>query len=102
MVKKILIPVMIIGLLFTGCSQEKLVAVNMENSENIHGELLGKDALIYIGTYLYYDQTTRIVYWWNGVLATGYNCGITPTAYYAPNGLPYRYDPATNTLEEIE
>lgn len=25
----------------------------------------------------------------------------TPSPYYAPNGLPYKYNPSTNTLEEI-
>lgn len=102
MVKKILIPVIIIGLLFTGCSKEKLVAVNLENSENIYGELLGQDALIEIGAGLYYDQTTRIVYWWNGYMNGTYEFAVSPTAYYAPNGLPYKYNPETNTLEEIE
>ncbi len=26
----------------------------------------------------------------------------TPSPYYAPNGLPYKYNPETNTFEEIE
>ena len=25
----------------------------------------------------------------------------SPTPYYAPNGFPYRYNPETNTFEEI-
>ena len=28
-------------------------------------------------------------------------CATTPSPYYAPNGLPYKYNPSTNTLEEI-
>lgn len=30
------------------------------------------------------------------------NHAITPSPYYAPNGLPYRYNPETNTFEEID
>ena len=41
---------------------------------------------------LIYDTTTGIVY------IEGRNFFTT---YYAPNGLPYKYNPETNTLEEI-
>lgn len=61
--------------------------------------VFGEAALIEIGGMLYYDKTTRIVYWWNGYRYT--NRTTTPSAYYAPNGLPYRYNPESNTFEEI-
>jgi hypothetical protein len=64
--------------------------------------ILGKSGLMELGNGLYYDVNTRIVYWWNGNLngvSSGY---VTPSPYYAPNGLPYRYNPQTNTFEEID
>lgn len=70
------------------------------NSESIHGNVLGKDAMVEIGGGLYYDSTTRIVYWWNGYL-DGIKWDTTPTPYYAPNGKPYTYNPETNAFEEI-
>lgn len=45
---------------------------------------------------LVYDSMTRIVYIHN---YNGY--GGAYTSYIAPNGLPYRYNPETNTFEEI-
>ncbi len=74
------------------------VNVNVENQEELNNTILGKTALIEIGNGLYYDSSTRNVYWWNGVLDGSYG-SIAPTAYYAPNGLPYRYNPETNTFE---
>lgn len=98
---KLLLLITILIFSLTGCGESNVnVNVNVENSEELNNIVLGKDALIEIGSYLWYDQTTRIVYWWNGVL-TGCRRDITPSPYYAPNGLPYRYNPETNTFEEI-
>lgn len=88
----------------SGCSSEtELVHVNINASglTNIDNPVLGKEALIELGSGLWYDSVTEIVYWWNGYLHISYT-STTPTPYYAPNGLPYRYNPETNTLEEIE
>lgn len=76
--------------------------VNVENSSELNNTTLGTNSLISIGNGLYYDSTTRIVYWWNGTMSTIANFATTPTAYYAPNGLPYRYNQETNTFEEIQ
>lgn len=84
-----------------GCNNVSTVNINIENGSQLNNTVLGEDALIEIGNRLYYDSTTRIVYWWNGWL-TDYKYDTVPTAYYAPNGLPYRYNPETNTLEEIQ
>lgn len=85
----------------TGCeSRDNSVYVNAEDQEDLSGNVFGKDALIEIGDFLYYDKTTRIVYWWNDYLSVS-QCSTTPSPYYAPNGLPYRYNPETNTFEEI-
>lgn len=101
MVKKLL--VLLVALLLScsvvSCGSE-VVTVNVENEENIHSNTFGENALVYIGNKLYYDSTTRIVYWWNGWL-TSNEWATTPSPYYAPNGLPYKYNPETNTFEEI-
>lgn len=91
-----------IMLALLGCALvDKSVHVNAENPDNLSNNTFGTSALVEIGDDLWYDSTTRIVYWWNGVL----NCSridTVPSPYYAPNGLPYRYNPETNTFEEIE
>ena len=85
-----------------GCGKTTTLNVNVENSSELNNTTLGTDSLILIGNGLYYDSTTRIVYWWNGTMSTFANFATTPTAYYAPNGLPYRYNPETKTFEEID
>ena len=101
MKKYLLMLTFVLLLSCSGCVEEKVINVNVENKEKIYNTTFGKDALIEIGEYLYYDSTTRIVYLCNGYL--GYhNYSTTPSPYYAPNGLPYRYNPETNTFEEID
>lgn len=105
-IKKFTIIVLIFSLVMavmtmTGCeSSDNSVYVNAEDQEDLFGNVFGWNALIEIGNFLYYDQTTRIVYWWNGYLGAN-QFSTTPSPYYAPNGLPYRYNPETNTFEEI-
>lgn len=85
-----------------GCGVESTtVSVNVENKDGLSNSAFGKSAMVEIGDGLWYDSTTRIVYWWNGWLRESH-CDATPTPYYAPNGMPYRYNPETNTFEEIE
>ena len=61
----------------------------------------GNGNLVEIGNGLWYDSTTKVVYWWNGELRST-DWSTTPTPYYAPNGLPYRYNPEKQTFEEID
>lgn len=85
-----------------GCGgSSTTIVVNTDSNQSLSGSAFGRDALIKIGDGLWYDSTTRIVYWWNGTLGH-VNYDTTPTPYYAPNGLPYRYNPETNTFEEIK
>ena len=102
MKKKLLVGLIGCMLAFSlvGCGETTTLNVNVENSEELSTNTLGKDNLIYIGNNLYYDSATRIVYFWNGYMHTDWS--TAPTAYYAPNGLPYRYNPETNIFEEIE
>ena len=97
----ILLTVLLLSCSLIGCGSETVVAVNVENKENLYSRAFGKNALIEIGNGLYYDSTTRIVYWWNGLFEFS-KSSTTPSPYYAPNGLPYKYNPETNTFEEIE
>ena len=97
---KIITTLLLTTLLFssvvTGCESETVVTVNVENKEELHDTTFGKDALVKIGNGLWYDTTTRIVYLY---FASSHQGFLSP--YYAPNGLPYRYNPETNTFEEI-
>ena len=85
----------VIALFLVGCGAVEPVQVNVSNSESISSHQLG--TFTSIGNNLVYDPATRIVYRRNSVYAG--NSVYVP--YYAPNGLPYRYNPETNTFEEI-
>lgn len=97
----ILIIAILLSCSLIGCEKQTTVVVNVEDKETIHNSVFGIDALIEIGNKLWYDSTTRIVYFWNGCLRS-VDCSTTPSPYYAPNGKPYKYNPETNTFYEIE
>ena len=102
MKRNILVVMMIVIFLpfVNGCERE-VVTVNMgtDGNESVSKEA-GTDALILIGGGLYYDPVTKIVYFWNGFDDT---YGATmPSPYYAPNGLPYKYNVESNSFEEIK
>jgi hypothetical protein len=98
----ILLTALLLSCSLTGCGGSEVISVNVDNNENIYGSSFGEYSLIKIGNGLYYDSTTRIVYWWNGMLDNMVYASTTPSPYYAPNGLPYKYNPETNTFEEID
>lgn len=85
--KKLLI-IALCSLMLAGCQSEQTVDTGA-----------GAENLIMIDSYLYYDSSTLIVYWWNNsaLMMSG---AVMPTAYYAPNGLPYKWNPQTKELEE--
>lgn len=93
------IAIAVIAVKCTGCSP-KFLQVNVANSVELANYTLGARNLREIGDYLWYDSSTRIVYFWNGELSN--MASTAPSPYYAPNGRPYRYDPTTNTFEEID
>ncbi len=83
--------------LVTGCDTEDIshhetLNVSLSNNQNICLQMI-KDTI-------YYDTRTGIVYFWNGY--NYYNASTMPSPYYAPNGLPYKWNPVTEKLEEIE
>lgn len=93
--KKLLIIVLsfVIAFSLIGCKAET-VQVNVSNNENLHSSQFKN--FVEIADDLYYDSATRIIYF---KCYTGYGYAFVP--YYAPNGLPYRYNAETNTFEEI-
>lgn len=103
--KKILIT-LLCGLMafgVTGCGEEDTdtsVNFKVENTDGLSDTSFGISNLIEIKNGLYYDKTTLIVYFWNG-RELG-RSATTPSPYYAPNGLAYRYDPKTHTFMEIK
>lgn len=90
MKKKIVILILMICFLISGCSAE-----GSKNYTSHTGlmQVSGRENQ-------YYDPETQIVYIlfneYSGYIGYGYM-----SAYYAPNGLPYRYDPLSNELMEI-
>lgn len=81
----------------TGCDTEdpshhETLNISLSNNQNI--------CLQRIKDTIYYDTRTGIVYFWNGY--NYYNASSMPSPYYAPNGLPYKWDPIAEKLEEIE
>lgn len=91
------------AILLSGCeATSTTMKVNVENSSELNNIIIGITSLVKIGYCLYYDSATRIVYMWNGIDGTGSYAATMPSPYYAPNGLPYRYNPETNTFEEIQ
>lgn len=84
------------------CEPITTVDIKVKETEDIHCDVMGLEALEKIGNGLYYDTATRIVYWWNGMGKWNGERGIAPTPYYAPNGLPYKYNPQTEEFEQIK
>ena len=83
-----------ITLLFLAGCTSRPIQVNVSNSEELSSNQFGN--FIEINKVLEYDSATRIVYFYNW---NSYGGSRMP--YYAPNGFPYRYNPETNTFEEI-
>lgn len=84
----------VVLLFLVGCTSEP-IRVNVSNSEKLYSDNIG--TFVKIGERLGYDSATRIVYICN---LNSYGSSYTP--YYAPNGLPYKYNLETNTFEEID
>ena len=75
---------------------------NIKTAEGTAYKDFGVDRLQKLGGGLYYDQTTGIVYFWNGAFSMASSSATMPTPYYSENGKLYRYDPVSSTMEEVE
>lgn len=99
--KKLLTALVLSATLLVGCGESTVLNVNVETE----GNPTQPAAFINICDKpipLSYDPMTRNIYIRNRTVnANGLSCYVY-TAYYAPNGLPYRYNPSTNTFEMIE
>ena len=95
MKKKLMLIMLICALILSlvACSTQP-VQVNVSNSSSLSSDQLGE--FINISNRFVYDSATRIVY-----LINHNSYGDVYVSYYAPNGFPYRYNPETNTFEEI-
>lgn len=102
MKKKVLLTVLLTATLLTLTSCGEInTKVNISSGDENAVKQVGIGQLKKIDEgYLYYDVATNIVYFWNGIISSAYH-STTPSPYYAPNGLLYKYNPSTNTLEEI-
>lgn len=89
-------------ILLTAFDSDHSMQASVKTTEENAYKDFGVDRLQKLGGGLYYDQTTGIVYWWNGVFSVGHRCTTTPTPYYSENGKLYRYDPVSNTMEEVK
>ena len=83
----------------TACAAAEPISVNAEDTSGLANNVFGRSALKELGDGLWYDTSTGIVYWWNGSFGTDY--ATAPSPYYAPNGLPYKYNAHTNTFRMI-
>lgn len=79
---------MLCGCLLTGCGSEPAASTG-RNIENF----------VWIEDIFWYDSETYNVYMWNGS-SNFYDDSTMPSAYFAPNGLPYKWNPQTREMEE--
>ena len=93
----IILVLSLIVLFCSGCCSESESTTQVRTSD---GQLQSSSSFadfITIGDSLVYDASTKIVYF--QTYTYGQNYVYTP--YYATNGMPYKYNVDTNTLEEI-
>ncbi|SCG88028.1 Uncharacterised protein [uncultured Clostridium sp.] len=88
-------------ILLSTLDSDPSMQVSVKTTEGTTYQDFGVDMLQKLDGGLYYDQTTGIVYFWNGVFSIANN-STTPTPYYSENGKLYRYDPVSNTMEEVK
>lgn len=91
MKRKFIVLLLTLGICFS------FVACNKESYYGNVGEIRSEFIKI-PNTDLAYDVSTKIVY----IADYTYYGNYVHSAYYAPNGLPYRYDAVSNKLVEIE
>ena len=98
----IFIIILFFVLLAVSFDSDPSMQASVKTTEGAAYKDFGVDRLQKLGGGLYYDQTTGIVYWWNGSLHYGSSDSTTPTPYYSENGKLYRYDPVSSTMEEVK
>ena len=103
--KEWILAIFIIALAFILLStldSDHSMQASVKTTEGTAYKDFGVDRLQKLDGGLYYDQTTGIVYFWNGAFSIGDSSATMPTPYYSENGKLYRYDPVSNTMEEVK
>lgn len=81
---------------------DNISTANMEGIDTQVTDGVCDLVLVQIAENMYYDESTYIVYIWNGLSSSMSNAATMPSAYMDPNGLPYKYDISTKALVEID
>lgn len=97
--RKLIVILLLSSLLLSGCTEERVINVNMEGVDNNQSNIQGFVDICDSPIPLSYDPLTKNVYIKNYIKGKSYVFNCIYTAYYAPNGKPYLYDAATNTFE---
>lgn len=103
--KEWILTIFIIALAFILLStldNDPSMQASVKTTEGTTYKDFGVDTLQKLDGGLYYNQTTGIVYFWNGSFSMGGSSATMPTPYYSENGKLYRYDPVSNTMEEVK
>lgn len=95
--------------IYCGCAAiafliSAMIITVMESRKDIEQEPAEQETEIGLGLehisgMYYYDKETKIVFLWNGDME--HNNATAPVPYPASNGLPFRWDEKTGTMEEI-
>lgn len=103
--KEWILAIFIIALAFVLLStfdRDSSMQASVKTTEGTACKDFGVDRLQKLDGGLYYDQTTGIVYFWNGLFGMASSSATMPTPYFSENGKLYRYDPVSNTMEEVK
>lgn len=93
----------IIGIIFGIFLAVNIVGCRFDNTEAIEIKSLGDVKMVNISDRIWYDQKTKIVYFWNGAFGMGSgNCATAPTPYYGSNGKLCVYDENSGEIRELE
>ena len=91
----------IIGIILSVFMAVSIVGCRDNNIETVKTKDIGNVKMVNISNKIWYDQKTKIVYFWNGSLGL-INCATAPTPYYGVNGKPCMYDEASDQIVELE
>lgn len=90
--KKAIVACLLAQCLLAGCANIKTTELEETTITDL--------SLVQLSSSHWYDPDTMIVYIWNGDFNS--NAGSVPSAYIAPNGLPYKYDKVLDCFVEID
>ena len=92
----------IIGIALSIFMVASVVGCRVDTIETVETKDVGVVKMVNISKKIWYDQKTKIVYFWNGYLGSLYNYSTTPTPYYGSNGKLCVYDEDSCEIRELE